>query len=127
MNGLQFSGRLTEKKVNNLGSGSTENNVAFLAQKYILKWKAHVFGTDKHQEPEKVHTRYMVLSGHKEQTNYERRQTMCLQCDLKPANTPHMACITWLIPSHNLQLHLPFKDTSHVSSWQTGSIRITHG
>ena len=55
--------------MNNLGSGSTENNVAFLAQKYILKWEAQVFGTDKHQEFEKVYIRYMVLSGHKEQTN----------------------------------------------------------
>ena len=126
MNRLQFSGRLTGKQVNNLGSGSTKNTLAFLAQEYTLKQEAHLFCIDKYQKTEKVHTRYTVISGHKEQMTKKRRQTMYLQCDLKPANTLHMACITWLIPSNNFQLHLPFK-ASHVSSRQTESIRITHG
>jgi hypothetical protein len=67
------------------------------------------------------HPRFTVISGQKEPM--KRRQTMCLQWKLQPATMFHIACTTWFTPSHNVQLHLPFKVGHIVSSWQTGSVK----
>lgn len=97
-----------QERVNNLGSGSNENDMLFLAQEYTLKQEAHLFWTDKYQKTQKVHTRHSVTSGHKEQMTKKRRQTLHCQRDL---NLPTYSI--WLA-SHGLLLPTISGSTSHL-------------